>query len=187
MLGTAQAALLRLDLTVKVVAVTAPMRYAKTGHAFALEHDGRRVAQGGELQICDLPAETLKLPVSYVDFDIDMLAEITGSKVPASYRPTPGLLEVHKDLAIIVDAGTPWEKIEAVVRATIGTQLKEVRPFDIYEHESIGAGKKSIAMRLHLSSMGREKSFTSDELQDILQRTAAALADRLRAEQRGPL
>ncbi len=52
---------------------------------------------------------------------------------------------VLEDIAIIVDEDIPADKVEGFIRQTGGKLLTDVRLFDVYRGERIGAGKKSLA------------------------------------------
>ena len=52
---------------------------------------------------------------------------------------------VLEDIAIIVDEDIPADQVEALIRQTGGKLLADVRLFDVYRGDRIGAGKKSLA------------------------------------------
>jgi phenylalanyl-tRNA synthetase beta chain len=55
---------------------------------------------------------------------------------------------VIEDLAFILDEDLAAEKAEALIRQTGGKLLADVKLFDIFRGEQIGAGKKSLAYKL---------------------------------------
>ncbi|MFN2484348.1 MAG: phenylalanine--tRNA ligase subunit beta [Candidatus Limnocylindria bacterium] len=70
--------------------------------------------------------------------------------IPASWRssPVPGAQPVDRDLAVVVDDATPVGEVLSVVRRAAGPLLSDVRLFDIYRGEQIGAGRVSYALAL---------------------------------------
>jgi phenylalanyl-tRNA synthetase beta chain len=53
-----------------------------------------------------------------------------------------------EDIALIVDETVPAAQVEAIIRQTGGSTVTDVRLFDVYRGEQIGAGKKSLAYSL---------------------------------------
>ncbi|MRR35333.1 hypothetical protein EG829_11765 [bacterium] len=93
----------------------------------------------------DSPA-TFKAPVLAAEFDLDLLIEL----VPPLYQTVdvPVFPPVIEDLAFILDEDLAAEKAEALIRQTGGKLLADVKLFDIFRSEQIGAGKKSLAYKL---------------------------------------
>ncbi len=95
----------------------------------------------------ELPAD---VPVLAADFNVDALLNKTSD----SYRvaPVPRFPAVQQDIAVVVEDATSAAELEAVIRKTGGFLLADVRLFDIYRGEQIGAGKKSMAYNLWFQS-----------------------------------
>lgn len=93
----------------------------------------------------DFPT-TFKAPVLAAEFDLDLLIEL----VPPLYQTVdvPVFPPVIEDLAFILDEDLAAEKAEALIRQTGGKLLADVKLFDIFRGEQIGAGKKSLAYKL---------------------------------------
>jgi len=70
-------------------------------------------------------------------------------------RALPRFPSVRRDLAFIVEATVPQERIEAVIRGTGGGLVTQVRLFDLYVGGQVGAGKKSLAYALELQPLDR--------------------------------
>ncbi len=94
----------------------------------------------------DWPAAYAGTPVLAADLDLDMLLAL----VPALYdtAPVPAFPPVLEDLALVVDENLPAERVAEVIRQAGGKVIAEVRLFDVYRGEKIGAGKKSLAYNL---------------------------------------
>jgi len=89
---------------------------------------------------------TFKAPVLAAEFDLDLLISL----VPPLYQTVdvPVFPPVIEDLAFIMEEDVPAVKAEALIRQTGGKLLADVKLFDIFRGEQIGAGKKSLAYKL---------------------------------------
>jgi phenylalanyl-tRNA synthetase beta chain len=94
----------------------------------------------------DWGAGYARIPVLAAEVDLDFLLEL----VPARFEstPPPQFPPVLEDLAVVVDEALPAGKVAELMRQTGGKVLTEVRLFDVYRGEKIGAGKKSLAYSL---------------------------------------
>jgi phenylalanyl-tRNA synthetase beta chain len=121
-------------------------------------------------------------PTPLLAADLDFLA-LTGA-IPERYavRGVPSYPPVLEDLAVIVDEGIPGEQVEAVIRQAGGKTLSELRLFDVFRGEQIGAGKKSLAYSLTYQS--EERTLTDDEVLKIRQRIVRQLEKELGAKLR---
>ncbi|WP_075072849.1 phenylalanine--tRNA ligase subunit beta [Longilinea arvoryzae] len=85
-------------------------------------------------------------PVMAAEFDVKALLAATTSHYDTSGVSTfPPVLE---DIALIVDESVPADQVERLIRQTGGKLLADVRLFDVFRSELIGAGKKSLAYSL---------------------------------------
>jgi len=94
----------------------------------------------------DWPAAFGGIPILAADLDLDVLLAL----VPALYEiaAVPEFPPVLEDLALVVDESLPAERVAELIRRTGGKVVREVRLFDVYRGEKIGAGKKSLAYNL---------------------------------------
>lgn len=93
----------------------------------------------------DWPA-SFRYAVLAAEIDLPALLAL----IPAVRTTTalPVFPPVFEDLALVVDESVPAGRVEAVIRQAAGKIVTEVRLFDVYRGEKIGAGKKSLAYRL---------------------------------------
>ena len=79
-----------------------------------------------------------------------MILDLLITLIPALYQTenVPTFPPVIEDLAFILDEAIPAENVEALIRQTGGKMLTEVKLFDVFRSEQIGAGKKSLAYQL---------------------------------------
>jgi phenylalanyl-tRNA synthetase beta chain len=89
---------------------------------------------------------------------------------------------VYEDLALVVDEDVPAGDVEALVKQTAGTILREVQLFDVYRGEQLGEGKKSLAYSLVYQHP--EKTLTDKEVLKIRNKIVARLEKELGAQLR---
>ena len=68
-------------------------------------------------------------------------------------------------------------------REAAGAVLRDVRVFDVYRGEQVGAGRKSVA--LHLAFQSPERTLTDEDAAELRAGIVAALAEQFEAELRG--
>jgi phenylalanyl-tRNA synthetase beta chain len=129
---------------------TDSVNYLHPGKAAEVKVNGQAVGVFGELHpLVKEKYETGDSPIIAAEFDLEKLRSInpTYSVVPVSEFPP-----VYEDIAIIVDESVAAARIEALIRQTGGKTVTNVRLFDVYRDEKIGAGKKSLAYSLTYQS-----------------------------------
>lgn len=99
--------------------------------------------------------------------DLDLQAILSSIPARDLVSPVPTYPPVLEDLAVIVDETVPAEKVAAVIRQAGGKTLNNLRLFDLYRGEQIGAGKKSLAYSLTYQS--DERTLTDDEVLKLRQ------------------
>ncbi|MEE8526067.1 MAG: phenylalanine--tRNA ligase subunit beta [Thermoanaerobaculia bacterium] len=89
-------------------------------------------------------------PVLAADLDLEALLGDSVDNYPA--RPVSRYPAIVEDLALIVDDATPAADLETVIAEAGGPRLVEIRLFDLFRGDQVGAGKKSLAYRLAYQS-----------------------------------
>jgi phenylalanyl-tRNA synthetase beta chain len=89
-----------------------------------------------------------------VDRLLGLVPEGGATRTPASAQP------IDRDMAVVVDESTPVGEVLRVARVSAGPMLDELRLFDIYRGEQVGAGRVSyaIAFRFQPAEPGDEKA-----------------------------
>jgi len=120
-------------------------------------------------------------PVLAADFDLRALIKAVPVLFKVSAIPTqPPILE---DIALIVDEDVPAGEVEALIRQTGGRRVTNVRLFDVYRGEQIGAGKKSLAYSL--TYQDPERTLTDKDAAKIRNKIVKRLERELGAQLRG--
>lgn len=151
------------------------------GKCAQLIHNGQQVGILGELhplvrQNYDLP----ETPLLAAEIDVVALLALMEQNYPT--EPVPAFPPVLEDLALIVEDSLPAAQVEALIRQTGGRTLAEVRLFDLYRGEQIGAGKKSLAYSL--TYQAPDRTLTDDEVSKLRLRIVRRLEQELGARLR---
>jgi phenylalanyl-tRNA synthetase beta chain len=83
---------------------------------------------------------------------------------------------------VTVDDAVAAGALVEAAREAGGELLRDVRVFDVYRGEQVGAGRKSVA--IHLSFQSPERTLTDDEADAVRGRIVEALAEHFDAELR---
>jgi phenylalanyl-tRNA synthetase beta chain len=142
---------------------------APSGVAWSIEpgerpflHPGRsailRAGDGHELgwigEVHPLVARAWDIPAATAfEVDVDLLVELDPG--PAIYRNVTSFPAVRQDIAVVVGSAVSAAEVEDAVRKGGGELLRSVRVFDLYEGDQVGAGKKSLALRLEFRADDR--------------------------------
>ena len=109
-----------------------------------------------------------------------------GFKDPKRFVAIPKFPAVRRDLALLLDAATPYSVIEATVVGAKEELLTCIAPFDIFSDpkgEKVPLGKKSLAVALTFQHADR--TLTTEEVNDALARIVTRLRESAGAEIRG--
>jgi phenylalanyl-tRNA synthetase beta chain len=156
----------------------APRPYSKLS-GLAANLQGQVVLEAGLVSHQVLRQFDIRQPVLFADLRWDLLLrEAEGGGI--EFRELPKQLPVQRDLAMVVDRGLPFEKVEKSIRGLKLGKLQEIRLFDIFESEKLGADKKSLAV--NFSFLDEEKTLTDKEIDGMVGRIREALENELGAE-----
>ena len=114
------------------------------------------------------------------ELDLETLAAAAPERVEYEDVITfPALLQ---DVAVAVPEDVEAGALVSAVREAGGPELRDVRVFDVYRGEQVGAGRKSVALRLAFQSP--ERTLSDEDAAKLRERIVAALAERFGAELR---
>jgi phenylalanyl-tRNA synthetase beta chain len=108
------------------------------------------------------------------------------SKDPKRFGAIPKFPAVRRDLALLLDASTPYSLIEQTALAAKEELLTGITPFDVFSDpkgEKVPFGKKSLAVALTFQHADR--TLTTEEVNDALARIVTRLRESAGAEIRG--
>ncbi len=150
-----------------------------TGRAAAviLLGDGSLVGAVGEIQPDVLGRFDIDKSTTLIVFDLDRLAQ--SPEEDQGYQPLPRFPAVQQDLAIVVDQSVASADVEQVIREVGQPLIESIELFDLFQGESIGLGRRSLAY--HLNYRVPDRTLTDDEVASRHQAITTALSNRLNA------
>ena len=160
-------------------AATDSVNYLHPGKAAEIKVNGKTVGVFGELHpLTKEKYEFSDKPVVVAEFDLESLRNSAPSYGITPVADVPPVLE---DIAVIVDESVPAARIESLIRQTGGKIVTDVRLFDVYRDEKIGAGKKSLAYSLTYQS---DKTMTDADAAAIRNKIVKRLEYEVKAKLR---
>jgi phenylalanyl-tRNA synthetase beta chain len=137
------------------------------------------IAGAGEVWKNVLRKFGIKQPVFFGGLNWQLLVEAASENF-TQVREIASYPSVQRDLAMIVPANLPWKVVEHSIQKNRINTLREVRLFDVFESEKLGAGKKSIAV--NFTFLDEEKTLTDKEIDGWMNKIMTALEKDLQAE-----
>ena len=137
------------------------------------------------------PGKTGRLPQGWVGdvhpalgsgwaaFELDLEDLLAAVPRRVLYRDVITFPSVLQDLAFVVDEDVTAAELSAAIREAGGEPLREVRVFDEYRGEQIGAGKRSLAFRVAFGSP--ERTLSDEDAAPLRAAIVDALAERFGA------
>jgi len=144
--------------------------------------DGQQIGWLGELHPLVVEAYDIQREWPVIAAELDAEAIMARIQERHFVEPVPVFPAVLEDIAVIVDQGVPEGDVAAVIRSAGGPLLRSVELFDVYEGESIPAGKKSLAYHLTFRSPG--KTLTDKEARKNRERIVKQLRHQFGAQLR---
>jgi phenylalanyl-tRNA synthetase beta chain len=150
------------------------------GKCARVVYNGQTLGIFGELHpLVKTKYEFANASVLEAEFDLDVLL---NAEPMYAIQPVPEVPPVLEDLAFIVDESIPAAQVEALIRQTGGRTVTNVRLFDVFRSEQIGAGRKSLAYSLTYQS---DKTLTDSEVAALRNKIIKRLQNELKAVLRG--
>ena len=108
---------------------------------------------------------------------------MSNDAVPSRGTRTAMATSSSIDLAFSVPDTVPADAIVRTVRGAVGDLVEEVRPFDVFQSDALGAGRRSIAVALRFRAS--DHTLTDSEIADLRQRAIDVVSAAHGAELRG--
>jgi phenylalanyl-tRNA synthetase beta chain len=126
--------------------------------------------------VCEAYGMT-EYPLLAADLDVEMLQVATRLQhTVTSVSRYPAVLQ---DIAVVVDEAVPAAEVKAVIEEAGGALLRDVRLFDLYRGEQVGAGNKSLAYSLTFQA--DDRTLTDKDANKIRDKIVRRLNDKLGA------
>ncbi|MER7418523.1 phenylalanine--tRNA ligase subunit beta [Micromonospora peucetia] len=149
------------------------------GRCAELLVDGTVVGHAGELHPAVVAALELPRRTSAMELDLDALPVAPVASAPVVSGFPPALI----DVALVVDSSVPAAQVQQALVEGAGGLLEQVRLFDVYASEQLGAGCRSLAYKLTFRAPDR--TLTVEEAVAARDAAVARAADRFGATLRG--
>ena len=121
----------------------------------------------------------IEQPVYYASLTWAKLMALAARDV-VTFKPLPKAHPVKRDLAMLLDAATPFSKVEETIRRSGGKLLRDVTLFDVYEGKGIPEGKKSYAVAMTLQD--DEKTLVDKQIDAVMKKIIANVEKNLGAQ-----
>ena len=148
------------------------------GRAAALVLDGVEIGGAGEIS-----TDALDTPVPVVALELDLDALLAGTRRNRAFRPLSRFPASNVDLAFVLDDGIAASSVVATLRAAGGAVVEDVRVFDEFRADALGAGRRSLAFAIRFRSP--ERTLTDDEVGMLRRGAIDAVVAAHGAELRG--
>jgi len=145
------------------------------------KYKGRTVATGGKVKNGLLKKFDINQNVYLFDINLDVLRSI---KVELKkFNELLKFPKVVRDFAFVFDKDILYETVIKEIYKSSSKLLKKIKLFDIFESESLGRDKKSMAFQLEYYDENR--TLTEDEIEKEFWKTIEHIKKKLNGELRG--
>jgi phenylalanyl-tRNA synthetase beta chain len=116
-------------------------------------------------------------------FELDLETLVAASREPVTYEDVITYPAIRQDIAVSVPEEVTAGELVAAARAAAGPELREIRVFDVYRGEQVGAGRKSVAFAVAYQSP--ERTLAEEDASRLRGAIVAELGRLFGAELRG--
>lgn len=151
------------------------------GTATRIVRDGtQEIGFLGEIDSRVIVIERLPFRLFAFELDLNRLEEAYGT-LP-SYRPLPRQPAVTRDLALVMSLSVVYGRLLESIRESAGPTLETLRLVDQYQGPQVPPGHQSLAF--HLVFRDSERTLTSEEAAETMERIVSTVKERWGAELR---
>ncbi len=124
----------------------------------------------------------IELPAFAAELSLTKIQEVREQIGSQEYEPVSKFPAFDFDFGVVVDSHVKAGDLLKTIEDTAGDSLKELDVFDVFEGESLGENKKSIAFRL--SFLDKEKTLTIKDVEPIINKVLKVLEKQYSAKLR---
>ncbi len=150
------------------------------GRTVTITFDGVTVGTLGQVAEDFQHSFGIHRPVFLVEMNLEVL--FPAMQRAQHYQALPAFPVVTRDIAVLVDEKTEFEKIFSVVRGA-KSLVTDCRVVELYRGEGIPSGKKSVTVGVTL--MAPDRTLTSQEVDEVMTAVVRELALRVDGTIRG--
>jgi len=144
--------------------------------------EGQEVGQLYEVDRGMLDHYDIKLPAFAAEFSLSRIFELRNQIEPQRFEPVPKFPSFEFDFAVTVDSTVKAGALLNTIRNSAGDSLQDLDIFDVFEGESLGENKKSLAFRL--SFLDKNKTLTIKDVEPIINKVLNDLEKKYSAKLR---
>ena len=148
---------------------------------FAKEHDGNLIGNGGRINKEVLNYFNIQQEVFCFELDLNLLEKLSTQK--SKYNPLLKYPKMMRDFAFIFDKEIEYEDVAEFIKKNGGSLLQFVRIFDLFESESLGVNKKSMAFELEYFNENR--TLKDEEVEKDFNNLITLVSNKFNAKLRG--
>lgn len=165
----------------KFVSFSEDKAYHSGRCAKILTADGKELGVFGQIHPLTAKNYDVSIPVYAAELSFDAIFE--ASDMTIDYKPLPKFPAVSRDFSFICDESLEVGAIEEVMEKAAGKLCEDVKLFDIFRGEKLGADKKSVAFRVTLRASDR--TLTVEEVDKVSAKILKDLSFKLGLNIRG--
>lgn len=143
-----------------------------------MQLNGEKIAELGKINTQLASKFDLKQTIFVADFYWDTILSFSGKQV--RFKEISKYPSVERDLSMVVPKAMKYKEISERIEKLKLNQLKNVKLFDVFESEKLGANKKSMAM--NFTFLDEEKTLTDKEIDSWMNKIVTTLEKELNAE-----
>ena len=140
-----------------------------------------KIADGGKISKNILKDFDIAQDVFVFDFNLDELKKLQKNK--PVFKELLKYPQIKKDCAFVIDKNITFSTVEKIIYENSSKLLKNVKLFDIFESESLGEDKKSLAFELIYFDESR--TLTEEEVETDFWKAIEGVKNKVKAELRG--
>ncbi len=149
--------------------------------SFFKNYDGKTIGTGGKIKKEIIKQFDVQQDVFCFELNISLLKQIQAKS--KKYLEPVKYPKSIRDLAFIFDKSVTYEQVIKFIRKSGSNLLKSIELFDLFENESLGVEKKSMAFSLEFYS--EEKTLTEAEVEKEFNHIIASVTKNFNAALRG--
>lgn len=137
------------------------------------------LAGAGQVKKNMLEKFGIKQAVYFAGLNWSAIAEL-AAKQKNTVKEISKYPSVQRDIAMVVSKSLQWKEVESTVQKIKLNKLQDIKLFDIFESEKLGANKKSLAV--NFTFLDEEKTLTDKEIDSWMSKIMSSLEKDLQAE-----
>ncbi len=145
------------------------------------KHKKQVIGIGGKVKKDLLAKFEIPQDVFLFELNVNILKEIKVKN--QRYEQLLKYPKIIRDFAFVLDKDISFDEVVKTIKNSSSNLLKNVKLFDIFESDSLGEGKKSLAFQLEYYNFDR--TLREDEIDKEFWKTIESVKQKLKAELRG--